>query len=81
MRVCWKVASSILKLGREASMIVFAHHMAVELFGREFSPQTPLEHICAFGAVGLILGLATYGAWSLVAKLRNGNRVRRRVDS
>ena len=24
-------------------MILFAHHVAVELFGREFSPRTPLS--------------------------------------
>ena len=50
-------------------MILFAHHMAVELLGREFSPRTPLEHVCAFGAVGLVFGLACYGAWCLAAKL------------
>ena len=32
-------------------MFLFAHHMAVEFFGREFAPQTPLEHVCAFGGV------------------------------
>jgi hypothetical protein len=62
-------------------MILFAHHVAVELFGREFSPRTPLEHICAFGGVGLILALAAYGGWTLLAKLRGGHRARQRVDS
>ncbi len=49
-------------------MILFAHHMAVELFGREFAPRTTFEHVCAFAAVGVILGLSGYGAWTLAAK-------------
>jgi hypothetical protein len=60
-------------------MLVFAHHVAVELFGREFSPQTPLEHVCAFGAVGLILATSAYGTWTLAAKLWAGARTGRRV--
>ena len=50
-------------------MILFAHHVAVELFGREFSPQTPLEHVCAFTAVGLILATSAVGTWSIASKL------------
>ncbi len=49
-------------------MSLFAHHVAVELFGREFSPTTPLEHICAFGSVGLVLALAGFGAWTLARR-------------
>ena len=60
-------------------MLVFAHHVAVELFGREFSPQTPLEHACAFGVVGLILATSAYGTWTLAAKLYDRHRARRRV--
>ncbi|HEV3122235.1 MAG TPA: hypothetical protein VGY53_10040 [Isosphaeraceae bacterium] len=60
-------------------MFLFAHHVAVEIFGREFSPRTPLEHVCAFTAVGVILALATYGAITLAAKLRSGARARRGV--
>jgi len=60
-------------------MFLFAHHVAVELFGREFSPRTPLEHVCAFGAVGVILALAAYGAITLAGKLRSGARARRGV--
>ena len=26
-------------------MFLFAHHMAVELFGREFSPHGTLQHV------------------------------------
>ncbi len=60
-------------------MFVFAHHMAVELFGREFSPHTVFEHICAFGAIGLILSLSVYGAWTLANKAVEEIRARRRA--
>jgi len=60
-------------------MLVFAHHVAVELFGREFSPQTPLEHACAFGVVGLILATSAYGTWTLAAKLLGRFRASRRA--
>ena len=60
-------------------MLLFAHHVAVELFGREFSPRTPLEHVCAFGAVGLVLGLACYGAYALAVKLAGRVRTRSRA--
>jgi hypothetical protein len=59
--------------------MLFAHHVAVELFGREFSPHTTFEHVCAFGGVGLILALAAYGGWTLVVKLLAAQRTRRRV--
>jgi hypothetical protein len=58
-------------------MILFAHHVAVELFGREFSPQTALEHVCAFTVVGLILGTSAYGSWTLASKLASALRKRR----
>ena len=57
--------------------IVLAHHVAVELFGREFSPHTVFEHICAFTVVGLILATSAYGTWTLAAKVMGGRRVRR----
>lgn len=50
-------------------MIPLAHHVAVELFGREFSPRTPLEHVCLFAALGLVVSLAGYGAWTLARPL------------
>jgi hypothetical protein len=58
-------------------MFVFAHHMAVELFGREFAPHGTLEHLCAFGAISLVLALSVYGAWTLAAKVMEGLRARR----
>lgn len=60
-------------------MFLFAHHVAVELFGREFSPHTPLEHVCAFAVVGTILGLAAYGACVLSAKIVGGLQKKRQT--
>jgi hypothetical protein len=57
-------------------MFLIAHHMAVELFGREYSPQTPLEHACVFAVLGLILSLAAYGAWTLAHKVKSHVRAR-----
>jgi hypothetical protein len=51
-------------------MILFGHHVAVELFGREFSPQTPMEHAVAFGLTGLFLALTIYGAYAAIRDLR-----------
>jgi hypothetical protein len=47
-------------------MGLFAHHIGVEILGREFSPETPMEHAMVFGATGLVLGLMIYGAYALV---------------
>jgi hypothetical protein len=74
---CRSLNSHILE--QEPIMFLLAHHMAVEIFGREFSPRTPLEHVCAFGVLGLVLALATYGAWALGMKAASGLRARRRV--
>jgi hypothetical protein len=60
-------------------MSLFAHHMAVELFGREFSPQGAFQHVCTFGAIGLILALSSYGAWTLAAKVIDEVKARRRA--
>jgi len=49
---------------------MFAHHMAVELFGHEFAPETPMEHALAFGVGGLALFLMVYGAFAVVRDLR-----------
>lgn len=60
-------------------MLLFAHHMAVELFGREFSPHGPLQHVCAFGAISLFLGLSVYGGCALAMKFADALRSRRRM--
>jgi hypothetical protein len=58
---------------------MIAHHMAVEIFGREYAPHTPLEHVCVFAAMGLVLGLAVYGAYALAVKLMGLSSRRQRV--
>ncbi len=58
-------------------MIFLAHHVAVELFGREFSPHTVLEHVCAFAVAGLILSTSVYGTCMLASKLSTAARSRR----
>ncbi len=49
-------------------MIVFAHHVAVELLGREFSPRTPLEHAFTFAVVGFVLATSLYGTVTIARK-------------
>jgi len=60
-------------------MLVFAHHMAVELLGREFSPHGVVEHICVFAALGLVLGTSAYGTWVLATKALDSVRGRRNL--
>ncbi len=60
-------------------MFLFAHHMALELFGREFAPHGTLQHVCAFAAIGLIVGTSVYGTLTLAAKIWNARHVRRGV--
>jgi hypothetical protein len=50
-------------------MGLLGHHIAVEIFGREFAPQTPLEHVLAFGGTALVLALTGYGAYAAVRDL------------
>ena len=61
-------------------MFVFAHHMAVELLGREFSPHGVLQHVCAFAAIALVFGTSAYGTWTLAAKALEALRTRRRTN-
>jgi hypothetical protein len=58
-------------------MLVFAHHMAVELLGREFSPHGVVEHICVFTALALVAGTSAYGTWVLATKALASARARR----
>ncbi len=60
-------------------MLMFAHHVAVEILGREFSPHTPLEHVCTFGGIGLIAALTCYGGFALCRDLAERMRTRRRL--
>jgi hypothetical protein len=60
-------------------MFVLAHHMAIEFFGREFSPHTVFEHVCAFGAISLLFATSAYGTWMLAVRLWEQTRGHRRA--
>jgi len=60
-------------------MLLFAHHMAVELLGSEFSPHGTLQHVCVFAAVGFVLGTSAYGTFVLFQKARESLRARQRI--
>jgi hypothetical protein len=51
-------------------MGLFAHHIAVEILGREFSPETPLEHVMVFGISGVLVALTVYGAYAAIRDVR-----------
>jgi hypothetical protein len=48
--------------------------MAVEIFGREFAPQSTLDHVCVFTALGTVLALAVVGVWTIARKALSGRR-------
>jgi hypothetical protein len=60
-------------------MLPFAHHMAVELLGREFSPHGVVQHVCVFAALALIVGTSAYGTWVLASKAIEAARARREI--
>jgi hypothetical protein len=55
-------------------MQLFGHHIGIEILGHEFSPETPLEHVVAFGIAGLFLALAGYGAYAFIRDFRRWRR-------
>jgi hypothetical protein len=57
-------------------MLVFAHHMGVELLGREYSPHGLVQHLCVFAALGLIAATSAYGSWMLAVQLIERSRVK-----
>lgn len=57
--------------------MVFGHHIGVELFGREFAPETPLEHAVMFGVTAVVLALVVYGAYAAVRDVRSWLRNKR----
>ncbi len=59
--------------------MLFAHHMAVEILGREFSPHTAFEHVCTFAAISFFLATSAYGSWTLFQKARQSMGRRGRV--
>jgi hypothetical protein len=58
-------------------MMLFAHHIGVELLGREFSPHGVFQHVCTFAAVSFFLATSAYGCWTLFQKVLEAARVRR----
>ena len=61
-------------------MTLLAHHVAVEVLGREYSPTTVFEHVCLLGLLGLLLTTSAYGSWTLASKLSRSSRRERRVS-
>lgn len=59
-------------------MLLFAHHLGVEIFGHEFAPETPMEHALAFGLTAVFLGLFLYGAYAAWRDLNRWLRTERR---
>lgn len=57
-------------------MFFFAHHMGVEILGREFSPHGVAQHVCTFAALGFLAATSAYGTWALFRKARQATRVR-----
>jgi hypothetical protein len=55
--------------------------MAVELLGREFSPQGVVQHVCVFAALALVAGTSAYGTWVLAAKAITAVRSRRQIGA
>jgi hypothetical protein len=50
-------------------MLMFAHHVGVELLGREYSPHGVVQHVCVFAALGLIFATSAYGTAVLASQL------------
>ena len=57
-------------------MNFLAHHVAVELLGHEYSPQTVFEHVCLFTITGFILGTSAYGTWTIARRLIAARRLK-----
>ena len=60
-------------------MLPLAHHVAVEILGREFSPHTPLEHACVFLVLGFVLATSAYGTWTLARRALPSRRFQARA--
>jgi hypothetical protein len=57
-------------------MNLLAHHVAVELLGHEYSPQTVFEHVCLFAITAFLLGTSAYGTWTIARKLIATRRIK-----
>jgi|GEM_PF-4998093 len=51
-------------------MLLFAHHMGVELLGREFSPHGVVQHVCVFAALSFVFATSALGTWVLASRAR-----------
>jgi hypothetical protein len=51
-------------------MQLWAHHIDINLFGTELSPETPMEHAVFFAVTTVALGLMCYGAYAVLRDLR-----------
>jgi hypothetical protein len=60
-------------------MLLFAHHMGIELLGREFSPEGVVQHVCVFATLALLAGTSAYGTWTLASKILETARARRQM--
>jgi hypothetical protein len=57
-------------------MNFLAHHIAVEVLGHEYSPQTVFEHVCLFTITAFILGTSAYGTYTIVRNLIAARRLK-----
>jgi hypothetical protein len=57
-------------------MNFLAHHVAVELLGHEYSPNTVFEHVCLFTITAFILGTSAYGTYTIARKLIAARRLK-----
>jgi hypothetical protein len=57
-------------------MNFLAHHIGIEVLGREYSPQTVFEHVCLFTITAFILGTSAYGTWTIARKLIDARRLK-----
>jgi hypothetical protein len=56
--------------------MLFAHHVGVEVMGREFAPETTGEHLLFFGVTLVVVALMAYGAYAMVRDFRRWRRER-----
>jgi len=71
MKASSNAADPPITLRKDPDLMIFlAHHVAVELLGHEYSPNTVFEHVCLLTITALILGTSAYGSWTIARKLR-----------
>ena len=60
--------------------LLIAHHVAVEILGHEYSPNTIFDHVCLFGILALLLSTSAYGTWTLGSKFLQARRRKAQVS-